>query len=312
MRDPYEVLGVSRTATADEIKSAYRKLARSLHPDLNPNNPRAEERFKEATAAYDLLSDPLKRKRFDRGEINADGQQRTRPRGRPGAGAGAGAGAGGPGSGRAWNFDSMFGDDDLFSDIFARASKGPGGRQHTAPRKGPDANYRLHVSFEEAALGTSRTVSLTNGKRLTVKVPPGTDDGTTLRLKGQGGPGSAGGPDGDALVEIKVKPHPVLKREGTAVVAEIPVTLHEAVLGAKIEVPTIAGKVRLTVPKGSNGGTTLRLPGKGIPGPDGTAAGDQLVRLRLVLEDPADGKLESFVKKWKPHGPNPRAKLGLE
>lgn len=311
MRDPYEVLGVGRTATADEIKSAYRKMARNLHPDLNPDNPRAEERFKEATAAYDLLSDPLKRKRFDRGEINADGQQRTRPRPRPGAAGGASS-AGGAGSGRAWNFDSMFGDDDLFSDIFARASKGPGGRQHTAPRKGPDANYRLHVSFEEAALGTSRTVSLTNGKRLTVKVPPGTDDGTVLRLKGQGGPGTSGGPDGDALVEIKVKPHPVLKREGSAVVAEIPITLHEAVLGAKIEVPTIAGKVRLTVPKGSNGGTTLRLPGKGIPGPEGTPAGDQLVRLRLVLEDPADGKLESFVKKWKPNAPNPRAKLGLE
>lgn len=311
MRDPYEVLGVGRSATADEIKSAYRKLARTLHPDLNPNNPRAEEQFKEATAAYDLLSDATKRKRYDRGEINADGQERMRPRGRPGGGPGARGGAGAAGGGRAWSFDSMFGDDDIFSDIFARASKGPGGRQHTAPRKGPDANYRLHVSFEEAALGTSRTVSLTNGKRLTVKVPAGTDDGTVLRLKGQGGPGTGGGPDGDALVEIKVKPHPVLKREGTAVVAEIPITLHEAVLGGKIEVPTVGGKVRLTVPKGSNGGTTLRLPGKGIPSPDGSA-GDQLVRLRLVLEDPSDPKLESFAKKWKPNAPNPRAKLGLD
>ncbi|MFA7429469.1 MAG: DnaJ C-terminal domain-containing protein [Rhodospirillaceae bacterium] len=308
MRDPYEVLGVARTATADELKSAYRKLARAHHPDVNPNNPRAEEKFKEATAAYDLLSDEAKRKRFDRGEINANGQERTRPRGRHTAGAGTGGASGG---GRAWNFDSMFGEDDLFSDIFARASKGPGGRQNTAPRKGPDANYRLHVTFEEAALGTSRTVSLTNGKRLTVKVPPGTDDESTLRLKGQGGPGTGGGPDGDALVEIKVKPHPILRREGTSVVADIPITLQEAVLGAKIEVPTVAGKVRVTVPKGANGGTVLRLPGKGIPAPDGTA-GDQLVRLRLVLEDPTDGKLESFVKKWKPTGPNPRAKLGLE
>lgn len=311
MRDPYEVLGVSRAATADEVKIAYRKKARTLHPDVNPNNPRAEESFKEVTAAYDMLSDPVRRKRYDRGEINAEGQERAHPRGRPHGGSGGGARPGAAGGSRTWNFDSVFGDDDLFSDIFARASKGPGGRQNTAPRKGADANYRLHVTFEEAALGTSRTVSLTNGKRLTVKVPPGTDDAAVLRLKGQGGPGASGGPDGDALVEIKVKPHPVLRREGTAVVADIPVTLQEAVLGAKIEVPTVAGKVRVTVPQGSNGGTVLRLPGKGIPGADGTA-GDQLVRLRLVLEDPTDAKLETFVKKWKPNGPNPRAKLDLE
>lgn len=313
MRDPYQVLGVGRTASADEIKSAYRKLARAMHPDVNPNNPRAEEQFKEATSAYDLLSDPVKRRRFDRGEINAEGQERARSGGaRPGGrGTRPGAGATGGGGSRSWNFDSMFSDDDLFSDIFARASKGPGGRQHSAPRKGPDVNYRLHVTFEEAALGTSRMVSLTNGKRLTVKVPPGTEDGAVLRLKGQGGPGQSGGPDGDALVEVKVKPHALLRREGAVVIAEVPVTLHEAVLGARIEVPTISGKVRLKVPAGSNGGTTLRLPAKGIPGPDGTP-GDQLVRLRLVLENPTDGRLETFLKKWTPDGPNPRAKLGLD
>lgn len=316
MRDPYQVLGVSRTASADEIKSAYRKLARKLHPDLNPDNPAAEEKFKEATAAYDLLSDADKRSRFDRGEINANGQDRARSRGgRAGSAGGWNRSSASSSSSQEdrqrWKFESMFTDDDLFSDIFARASKGPGGREHSAPRKGADVHYRLHVTFEEAAVGTARMVSLTNGKRLTVKVPPGAEDGTTLRLKGQGSPGQVGGPDGDALVEVKVKPHALLRREGAMVVAEVPVTLQEVVLGSKIEVPTIDGKVRLSVPPGSNGGTTLRLPGKGIPHADGTR-GDQLVRLRLVLEDPTDPKLETFLKKWSPRGPHPRSKLGLE
>lgn len=311
MRDPYQVLGVSSSASPEEIKAAYRKLARTLHPDLNPDNALAEEQFKEASAAYDLLSDPAKRGRFDRGEINADGSPRAPFGGRAKAGA-AGAGRAGSQGRRSWSFDSMFGEDDLFSDIFSRASKGPGGRQNTAPQRGADANYRLHISFEEAALGCTRAVSLTNGKKVTVKVPPGSEDGKILRLKGMGAPGSLGGADGDALVELRLKPHPLFTRDGQDVIAEVPVTLAEAVLGEKIMVPTIDGRVQVTIPEGSNTGTTLRLRGKGLPpATEGGERGDQLVRLKIVLEDPADPKLKSLVKKMKTGGESLRSKLGF-
>lgn len=311
MRDPYEVLGISRSASAEDIKKTYRKLARSLHPDLNPGDAKAEERFKEVTAAYDLLSDETRRGRFDRGEINADGSEKMRnPWGNARGGQGGGP-RGGPGG---FGFDSMFSEDDLFSEMFRSASRGSGGRQHSAPRKGADVHYSLTVTFEEAALGAARTITLTNGKKINVKVPPACEDGKSLRLKGMGSPGQLGGADGDALVEITVAAHPVFRRDGQDVIADLPVTLKEAVLGAKVVVPTVDGRVTVAIPEGSNSGTTLRLRGRGIPAAANseTQRGDQLVRLRITLPDPQDADLKAFLSGWDEPGTNPRVKLGIE
>ncbi|EKV27501.1 DnaJ-class molecular chaperone CbpA [Caenispirillum salinarum AK4] len=313
MRDPYTVLGVSKSASQDEIKKAYRRLARTMHPDLHPGDTKAADRFKEINAAYGLLGDADKRARYDRGEVDADGNPRH-----PGFGGGAGGGsyrwrntgAGGGGSRTGgpfgFDFDTAFGDDDLFSDIFARASRGrggPGAGSRPPPRKGPDSHYRLTVSFAEAATGTTRRVRLSNGKTLDVKIPPRSEDGATLRLKGQGlsTPGVA--TPGDALVEITIKPGGPFRYEGADdVVASVPVTLKEAVLGAKVTVPTLTGRVAVTVPEGSNGGTTLRLRGKGAPRKDGSGHGDLLVRLQIVLPDPKDKALKDFLSRWNPEG----------
>ena len=293
MDDPYKVLGVAKDATQDQIKSAYRKLARSLHPDVNPGNKSAEERFKKVSSAYDLLSDPAKRARFDAGEIDASGAER--PRANAGAwGAGAGRGAEGFG----------FGEDagDIFSELLRRRANsrrgfgfGFGGDADEGAR-GADAHYLLRVTLPEAALGTTKRVGLASGKTLDVKVPPGTDEGAILRLKGQGNAGFAGGPAGDALVEVKIEPHPLFMRDGADIQMELPVTLAEAALGAKVNVPTLDGRVALSVPAGSNSGTVLRLKGKGVP--KGRGRGDQLVRLKVMLPDTIDGELESFLKKW--------------
>lgn len=309
MRDPYEVLGVSRAASAEEIKKTYRKLARTLHPDLNPGDTKAEERFKEVTAAYDLLSDDERRRRFDRGEINPDGSEKMR---NPWGNTRGASGYAGNRTG--FGFDNMFSEDDLFSEMFRSASRGTGGRQHTAPRKGADIHYSMTVTFEEAALGTAKTITLTNGKKISVKVPPACEDGKSLRLKGMGSPGQAGGNDGDALVEITVAQHPLFRREKQDVIADLPVTLKEAVLGAKVVVPTVDGKVTVTIPEGSNSGTTLRLRGKGIPaaGNSEAARGDQLVRLRITLGDSTDPALRDFLSGWDDTSPNPRTKLGLD
>lgn len=313
MRDPYIVLGVPKTASKADLKSAYRKLARTLHPDLNPGDAKAEERFKEASAAYDLLNDDDKRRRFDAGEIDADGNEKRRPFGGGGRRAGGygPGGAAGAGGKRTWSFDSVFGEDDIFSDIFSGASRGPGGRQHSAPKRGADARYRLQVTFEEAITGTTRKVTLATGKTLSVKIPPGTADGHTLRLKSMGSPGQQGGPDGDALVEIGIKPHAYFRREGKDIIADIPIGLEEAVLGARITVPTVDGKVQVTVPEGSNTGSVLRLRGKGCPDEAGQR-GDQLVKLRIVLSDPKDSKLKAFLQGWSPAGPGPRTKMGMD
>jgi DnaJ-class molecular chaperone len=291
--DPYKVLGVAKDATQDQIKSAYRKLARTLHPDVNPGNKSAEERFKKVSSAYDFLSDPAKRARFDAGEIDASGAER--PRASAGAwGAGAGRGAEGFG----------FGEDagDIFSELLRRRANGRrgfgfgfGGDAEEGAR-GADAHYLLRVTLPEAALGTTKRVGLASGKTLDVKVPPGTDDGAILRLKGQGNPGFAGGPAGDALVEVKIEAHPLFTRDGADIQMELPVTLAEAALGAKVNVPTLDGRVALSVPAGSNSGTVLRLKGKGVP--KGRGRGDQLVKLKVMLPDTIDGELESFLKKW--------------
>ncbi len=302
MRDPYDVLGVTRKASAEEIKQAYRKLAKKLHPDLNPGNKKAEQSFKEVSAAYDLLSDSQKKARFDRGEIDASGAERApeQPFYKTYAEADQGA--------RYRRFegeDSPFADD-LFADLF-----GAGTRQRFRAR-GLDVPYSLEVDFLEAANGAKKRVTLAEGKTLDVTVPPGTEDGRTLRLKGQGQPGLGGGPAGDAFIEIRVRPHPFFRREGRDIHVELPVSLGEAVLGGTVNLPTVDGKVSLKIPPGSNSGTVLRLRGKGVASPATRQRGDQLVTLRVVLPDQPDAELKEFIERWsQAHPYDPRAKAGL-
>lgn len=289
MQDPYETLGVKRDASQDEIKRAYRGLARKLHPDLNPGDAAVEERFKRVSTAYDILGDPEKRKRFDRGEIDANGTERA-PFGHGGGGFGG------------------FGDADIFEEFFGR---GPGGRRRTRVKvKGPNINYKLHLDFVDAVLGAHREISLANGKKLNVRIPPGTEDGQVLRLQGQGMQGMGGGPAGDALIEILVDPHPHFRRDGLDLKIEIPVSLAEAILGARIAIPTIDGKVTMALPKGANTGTVLRLRGKGIA--QGTKRGDQYVTLKVMLPEP-DDELTDFIRRWSEGKTfDGRRKAGLE
>ena len=302
MRDPYDVLGVSRSASADEIKQAYRKLAKDLHPDLNPNDPIVEQRFKEVSQAYGILGDKEKRAKFDRGEINADGSERHTGFG---GGYGGGFGGGGPGFG---GFGAEGMDADIFADLFGRKR----GRGRTVRMKGKDVSYTVRVSFLEAANGGTRRISLYDGKSLDVRIPPGAEDGQTLRLKEQGMPGMGGGPAGDAFIEVQVDNHRFFERDGNDIFVEVPVTLAEAVLGGKITVPTISGSVSVTVPAGANTGTTLRLKGKGIA-PKKGQPGDQFVKLKVVLPDKPDKDLVDFVKTWsKDYDYDVRKRAGLD
>jgi DnaJ-class molecular chaperone len=286
-KDPYETLNVDRGASGDEIKRAYRKLAKKLHPDLNPGNKAVELKFKEVQGAYDLLSDPEKRARFDRGEIDASGQEKPRTWYRNYAEGDAGSKYAGPGG-------AGFSADDLFSDLFS----GLGGRRGGARMRGADVNYSITIDFPEAALGAKKRVTLGDGRTLDIAIPPGTDSGQTLRLKGQGMPAPGGGTAGDAFIEIQVRPHAFFTRKGNDVHVEVPITLPEAVLGGSIRVPTIDGAVSLKVPKGANTGTTLRLRGKGIPGGKGAQRGDQYVRLKVMLPEPVDPALAAFIESW--------------
>ncbi|MGH6734917.1 MAG: DnaJ C-terminal domain-containing protein [Methyloceanibacter sp.] len=303
--DLYSVLGVAKTATAAEITKAYRKLAKKLHPDLNPGDKAAEEKFKKITAAYGIIGDEEKRKRYDAGEIDASGQERPQQRYYREY-------AGGP-EGTRYHSTAGFEDigafSDLFGDMFGGAAGRRGGRGDTRfSMPGQDAQYRLEVNFLDAVNGTKQRITLPDGGTLDVTIPPGVSEGQVLRLKGKGMPGFGDGPPGDALVEISVKPHPVFKREGSDIVVEVPITLDEAVLGGKIEVPTIGGRVSVTVPPGSNSGQTLRLKGRGVKSKGG--AGDQLVKLSVVLPDTIDEDLKSFAEKWRAsHGYDPRRKL---
>lgn len=303
MRDPYDVLGLKPGADAEAIKAAYRKLAKELHPDVNRDDSIVEQRFKEVSAAYSFLSDADKKAAYDRGEINPDGSPRF-------AGAGAGAGPWGPGgTGGFAGFGGAEGED-IFADLFGRRRAGAGGRARTMRMPGKDVSYTVRVSFVEACLGIKRRIKLYDGKSLEVAVPPGTVDRQKLRLKGQGMPGMGGGPAGDAFVEIQVDGHPYFERDGADIFLEAPVSLPEAVLGAKITVPTIHGPVAVNVPKGSNTGTSLRLRGKGVPGPGGKRGGDQYVRLKVVLPDKIDAGLADFVAGWADRNDyDPRRKL---
>lgn len=317
MRDPYEVLGVAKNATADEIKKAYRKLAKKLHPDLNPGKKEIEAQFKEVGGAYDILSDVEKRRRFDAGEIDASGQERPqRQYYRQYAQSD---------DGRRYTGD-FGGDDagfaeDLFAEMFARAragqagggaAGGPGGRGGGFRMPGGDVTYMLEVPFIEAAAGAKRRLTLPDGRTLDVNIPAGTQDRQMLRLKGQGMPGHGGGPAGDAYIEIHVQPHAHFRRKDNDIHLDVPVTLQEAVLGGRIDVPTIDGKVSVTVPAGSNAGSSLRLRGRGIVDQRSGQRGDQYVHLSVVLPEDKDGALKKAVEDWaKDHAYDVRVKAGL-
>jgi DnaJ-class molecular chaperone len=299
MRDPYSVLGLSKNASAADIKKSYRRLAKKYHPDANSDDKKASEKFAEASAAYELLSDTEKRARFDRGEIDAEGN----PVFHPGAGGPFGAGAqGNPFGG---NGQQGFSAEDIFSSIFGNQRPG-GARARTMRMKGEDRHYSLKVDFLDAVNGATRRITLPNGKTLNVKIPAGVNDGQVIRLKGQGEPGIGGGPAGDAMVTIEVGSHPLFERDGKTLKLELPITLYEAVLGGKVAVPVPGGSVQLRIPAGSSGGRVLRLKGKGVH-PKGAAAGDLMVKLRIAMPPKITPELEDLMKKQAKDNPyNPR------
>jgi len=317
MADLYAELGVARGASEAEIKKAYRKLAKELHPDKNKDNPKATERFAKVTQAYDILTDKDKRAQYDRGEIDEEGNPKM-PFGFGGGGPRGGGGFRGPngepfeftGGGEAADISDLF--EGLFSGMGRRGGGGGGpfggfGRRSAPPQKGADVAYKLDVPFEDAARMQGQRVTLAGGKTLDIKLPVGVDTGTKIRLAGQGQPGPAG--NGDALVTIAVKPHRFFRREGDNIRLDLPVSIDEAVLGGKVRVPTVDGPVMLSVPKGSSSGKVLRLKGKGFTGKKGQR-GDQLVTLMVDVPDDAD--LARFLEGWGGKGKaNPRASLGV-
>ncbi len=307
MEDPYKTLGVPKDASQDEIRKAYRKLAKTHHPDLNPGNKKAEEIFKTVSAANELLSDPESRGRYDRGEIDGTGAEKPQARsyrhyaeadqsGRYGGGAPFNAGPA--------DFD------DIFS-MFRNQAGGAGRHQAngSGPAKGRDEHYVLTAAFLDAVNGATRRLTLPDGQTLDVKIPPGTTEGSLLRLRGRGGAGRNNGPAGDALIEIHIEPHPFFHRDGQNIHLDLPVTYAEAILGAKVTVPTPAGPVALTIKPRAEAGQELRLRGRGVPAHGSTPAGDLLVKLTIVTGG-ADEALESFLRSWKPQNPiNPRAAM---
>ena len=279
MKNPYQILGVSTNASQAQIKKAYREKAQKLHPDKRPDDPKAEDVFKDISAAYNLLSNEDTRDQFDRDEITMTGSRRKpqpKPRQRQA-----------PKSSAKRPFDRFF---------RQRAAKS----ETPLKIKGANVTYTLTVDFVTAAKGAKKQVSMTTGKRLEVNVPPGTEDGQILRLKGQGMEGIGGGENGDAHVEIRVTPDSLFSRDGHNLKVSIPITLQEAVMGAKIEVPTIDGPVTVTIPEGSNTGSVLRLKGKGMQKPTGNTRGDQHIELKVVLPKKTDSEFTEFVKRWGP------------
>ena len=290
-KDPYRTLGVKKDASQDEIQKAYRRLAKKLHPDLNPGDKEAEAKFKDLSAAYDIVGDAAKRARFDKGEIDATGAERPPER----RFYRDFADAGGPGHAYASDegFADLGGAEDFFADLFGRGA-GRGNR----PRRGSDMRYRLELDFLDAFNGAKRTLTMPTGGQLDVTIPPGTGDGTVLRLRGKGGPGGNGGEAGDALLEIAVRPHPTFVRRGADVHVEVALPLKVAVLGGKIEVPTPSGAVAMTVPAWTSSGKKLRLKGKGAPKAGG-AHGDEYVTLNIALPAAPDPALEAFMRQDK-------------
>jgi len=319
MRDPYIVLGVPKSASAAEIKSAFRKLAKKFHPDQS-KELKAKEKFAEIGSAYEILGDEKKRGAFDRGEIDAEGKPRHPgfegfAHG-PGAGRRAHAGAGPGFEGFEFNFGggrpgagaSGFEGNDIFSELFGGAAGRRGARAAPPPR-GEDVQANVTVSLNEAATGAQARVTLPSGRTLEVSIPAGIEDGKQIRLKRQGHSSLAGGEPGDAIVTVKIARHPFFRVEGRDVRLDLPVTLYEAVLGGKVNAPTLDGAVELAVPAGTTGGRTLRLRGKGLPNPNGPA-GDLLVTLRVTLPDEPDAELSNLMRKWESGKPyNPRGDL---
>ena len=303
MRDPYQVLGVARADTEDTIRKAYRKLAKKYHPDLNAGKADTAERFKEINAAHDFLSDPIRRGRFDRGEIDAEGRDAI-PRGYP-RGAGGSGRRTPPGGLDPEELERMFGGLGGQGLNGGFGNGGFGGFGGGSPnRNGADAAYTLEVDFLDAARGVVRRLALPDGRSLDVTVPAGVPEGNVLRLRGQGRPGLLGGQPGDALVEIKVRPHAFFRREGDDVVLRLPISLQEAVLGASVDVPTIRGRVRLAIPPNSVNGARMRLRGRGIND------GHQFVELSVTLPQHPDPALAAFLGSWTPEQPfDPRADL---
>jgi DnaJ-class molecular chaperone len=300
--DPYAILGVKREASQDEIRSAYRRLAKKLHPDLNPGDKQAEEKFKQVSVAYDLLGDPDKRARFERGEIDASGAERPRERyyrdfHTAGAQENPYTTTGG--------FADFMENEDILAEILGRGE----GRTRFRIR-GQDVHYRLPVDFVEAVNGATKRITMPDGATLDVVIPAGTRDQQILRLRGKGGPGVGGAPPGDALVEIEVRPHKLFTRKDDDIHLDLPISLPEAVLGAKLDVPTPTGAVRMTVPKGANTGSVLRLKGKGVARRDGSR-GDEYVTLKIVLPEPLDAEIEEFARRWQA-GQSHDPRRGLE
>jgi DnaJ-class molecular chaperone len=307
-QDPYLELGVPRTASADDIRRAFRKLAKQHHPDQNPGNKASEERFKRITAAFGILGDEAKRQKFDRGVMDADGHE---TRGGFGGGAGPGPGGfggfgGGAGGGGRGGFENAQFDgvdlNDILGDMFGgrggRGGGGGGGFGGGSPfsSRGADVRAKLDIDLEEAILGAKKRIAFADGRTLDVSIPSGATEGQTIRLRGQGSAGR-GGP-GDAMIELSIKPHPVFKREGDGLVMDLPVTVPDAVLGAKIQAQTPDGAVTLTVPRGANAGAVLRLKGRGLADANGKR-GDLLARLVLTLPETPDAELERFAEAWR-------------
>jgi len=292
--DPYKELGVARTASKAEIRKAFHKLAKELHPDRNPGDKAAEERFKRVTAAFDLLGDEEKRAKFDRGDIDADGREQFRG----GFGGRTGGNPGGP-SGRFEGADL----DDIF-DIFG----GMGGRAR-GPARGQDIRARMEISLEESITGGTRRIAFSDGRTLDVTIPAGAAEGQVLRLKGRGAPGRQGGPSGDALIEIEIAPHPIYRLDGANLHMEAPVSVPDAVLGGKVTIQTPDGPVKLKIAKGSNSGQVMRLKGRGAFDARSGKRGDLLAKLVVTLPRTTDADLEAFAESWRdkrPYSPGER------
>ncbi|TCL67147.1 DnaJ C-terminal domain-containing protein [Rhizobium sp. BK251] len=287
--DPYDILGVARTASQKDIQSAYRKLAKKLHPDLNPGDKAAEERFKAVSAAYAVVGDEEKRARFDKGEIDATGAEQPQRNYYREYASGGGSDERYRNSGGFADFGDA---DDIFSSFFSNRSRRQG------PMRGRDVHYAMEVDLLDAVNGAKRQITLPDGAALDLQIPPGTSDGQTLRLRGKGEPGAAGGPNGDALIDISVRPHPLFVRDGDDIRIEVPISLREAILGGKIPVPTLTGAVTLTLPANSSTGKTLRLKGKGVP-KKGGGNGDAYVILKVMLPEAPDAELAAFAEGWE-------------
>lgn len=301
MRDPYDVLGVSKTASAAEIKKAYRQLAKKHHPDSNKDDKAAEKKFAEATAAYDLLNDKEKRAAYDRGEIDAEGNPKFQ--GFDPFGGGAPFGGTRAGGYRTQRTSGGFSAEDIFSEIFGGFGAATQERQRSRPARGADVSYTLAVTFRDAMTGATKRITLPDGRQLDVKIPVGVDDGQQIRLKGQGDSGMAGAPKGDALITIQVSADPLFRRDGRNIRLDVPITLYEAALGATIKVPTLDGTVETRVPPKSSSGKTLRLKGKGVPASGKQPAGDLLITLKVMLPESGDDDLTELMERWRDEKP---------